>query len=47
MARTNLNVQMNEWAYDASELAGTVIDEEIGKHMEYHDLIKTPELFSL
>ena len=47
MASANQFLQMNEWAYDASEFAGAVIDEETGKQMEYRDLIKKPELFSL
>ena len=40
MASANQFLQMNEWAYDASEFAGAVIDEETGKQMEYRDLIK-------
>ena len=40
MASANQFLQMNEWAYDASEFAGAVIDEAIGKQMEYQDLIK-------
>ena len=47
MASANQYLQMNEWAYDASEFAGAVIDEETGKRMEYRDLIKKPELLSL
>ena len=40
MVSANQYLQMNEWAYNASEFAGVVIDEEIGKQMEYRDLIK-------
>ena len=40
MASANQYLQMNKWAYDASELAGAVIEEKTGKQMEYHDLIK-------
>jgi hypothetical protein len=35
MASANQFLQMNEWAYNASEFAGAVIDEETGKQMEY------------
>ena len=38
---------MNEWAYNASEFAGAVIDKETGKQMEYRDLIKKTELLTL
>ena len=35
----NLDLQLNKWAY-AAHFAGSVIDEETGKALEYRDLIK-------
>ena len=34
-----MNLQLNEWAYQEF-FAGAVIDEDIGKALEYRDLIK-------
>ena len=36
--QANLNLQLNEWAYQKF-FAGVVIDEDIGKSLEYRDLI--------
>jgi hypothetical protein len=44
MVSANLNLQLNKRGYKASESVGAVIDEKTGKHMEYCNLIKNPEL---